>query len=70
MKGLERMKKIEITARLPLLTDRLTNINADLAGMIGGGGVLRGRSKDEIAAARSEPRNDSNNKVHPHPSLF
>lgn len=32
------MKKIEITARLPLLTDRLTNINADLAGMIGGRG--------------------------------
>ena len=32
------MKKIEITARLPLLTDRLTNINADLVGMIGGRG--------------------------------
>jgi hypothetical protein len=26
--------------------------------IVGRGGVLRGRSKDEIAAALSEPRND------------
>ena len=43
------MKKIEITARIPLLTDRLTNNNADSAGRVVGEGGMTiegGRSKD------------------------
>ncbi len=40
------MKKIEITARIPLLTDRLTNNSADLAGrVVGGGGEGREEAK-------------------------